>query len=156
MSRFSRHFSLFTVLVGCTAITFLAVIKDEHLVAKITLLLFFILLLYTVYAIRKNARLIEVSVANPPLRLIKILEGEIANSGWRLLRSNKQYLTALKPGEWKLGGRVAVLCHKNSIFINVQNDEGYRGYFPFSFGKNKRVADKFIGIIKDADQNLSS
>jgi hypothetical protein len=115
----------------------------------ISLPITFVLFIFSLYFIHQNDKLIKVPFIEHPFELRKLIEKEIIQSGWKVRRSNPKFLTAHKTGKWLAGSKMAILFHNKSVFINVQNLDGFRGYFPFSFGRNKRATDKLILFIKN-------
>jgi len=101
-----------------------------------------------------NSRSTKIEVNQAPILFRRIIEKKIINEGWRIYRSNQRYLVAEKPMGLVIGFKVGILYGKGFILINVQNEAGGRGYSPFSLGRNKRITNKFVKLIKEADKNI--
>lgn len=99
-------------------------------------------------AIRSNDRFTEISLNRPVADLKKFIKKEIEQTDWCVYRCNDQYLIADIHNKWLIGSKATILFQKDSVFINVQNIYGFRGYFPFSFGRNKRIVKTLIDIIR--------
>ena len=110
------------------------------------------LLVLTPIAILINDKLVETRINRSSSEIRILITKEIEKLGWRIHRSNNDYLIADKPGKWLAGKQIAILFYKKSMFINVQNLPGNGGYFPFSFGRNKKIRKVLIRLI---DQTLS-
>jgi len=127
-------------------------IYREGLSFVLTAILMFFLSVLSVVAIAINDKLTEVQLCHLIQKTLRsTLQAKIEISDWRISRSNNEYLIAEKNGKWLVGSKLTILFHKKSIFINVKNIDGFRGYFPFSFGRNKRIKQAFIQVIQSID-----
>jgi len=89
-----------------------------------------------------------IQVAYPLADARTAIEMYMDNVNFKLIRSNKEYLIAEKINKWTFGSRIVVIFEKNTVYLNVQNQRGYRGYSPFSFGRNKKIKVCLIEHLK--------
>jgi len=141
-------FLLSTIFFVATSFIF------QDLLFEIFFLVSFCILIFSLAAYYKNDKFIQVLSANAGSESKKLIEQNLTASGWHIYRSNRQYLIAYKSSWWLAGSRITALLHKESVYINVKNLNGFRGYIPFSFGRNKRIANEVIGIINTGDQHV--
>ncbi|PWK77828.1 hypothetical protein LX99_02713 [Mucilaginibacter oryzae] len=109
-----------------------------------------VLSILSLRAIIKNNKLIKVNLEQPVTELRATLKKELEQAGWRVNRSNAIFLTAHKERRWTIGSKIAILFKNDEAHINVQNMYG-SGYFPFSFGRNKRITDAISKLIKSGE-----
>ncbi|MES2279150.1 MAG: hypothetical protein V4592_24170 [Bacteroidota bacterium] len=110
---------------------------------------FFMLLILSLVATHHNDKLIPIALNKKALNYRALIEDELKEAGWRIDRANQQYLLADKNGKWVVGSTICILFDKHNVLVNVQNSQGYQGYAPFSFGRNKRIMNWLIQTIKE-------
>jgi hypothetical protein len=98
-------------------------------------------------SITKTQRLIPIKSIVSFEQIRETLKEKLETCGWRIERSNGEYMIATKGGKWFVGTQATILFHKNVIYLNIQNQEGARGYFPFSFGRNKGLLNELIRAL---------
>src|ERR1700761_2644392 len=86
VSQFWRHFPLFSFPVIWMVLSSQVFFKGGPIEFKISCVASFCLILLFIYEVRKNAKLVKVNVTKTPLYFRKILEKEIADSGWHIVR----------------------------------------------------------------------
>jgi hypothetical protein len=143
-----KYFFLFFWIAAI--IISIVVFWDEPMV-KILLPTTLFLSISSFVAIWSNDKLVEVSLNRPASDLKKLIKKEMEQTDWCVYRCNDQYLIADRYNKWLIGSKATILFYKDSAFINVQNIYGFRGYFPFSFGRNKRIAKTLIDIIQTSN-----
>lgn len=144
---FDRYFILlYPIILMAVAIIFLK--ADINLFSILSLLLTIGVLLLWIYNIHINDKFTKVPFSGSFVELRKLIETELKKDGWFIYRSNSQLINAGKSGKWFVGCVITILFHNKSILINARNMDGAKGYFPFSFGRNKRLTDKLILFIK--------
>ena len=97
--------------------------------------------------IRKNDKFEEINININQDQLRKIIEPELIKLGWKVQRSSSKFMTITRRKWYATESRSAILFNGKSAFINVQNATGNGGYFPFSFGRNKKLTDQLIKLI---------
>lgn len=144
---------LYLLIVG-NELVFIALFMRYNNIAFIALfsIVGYILFL-TIWLMFNNDKLIKVPVfaLSPDVR--KKLQTEIEKLDWRVERSNQRYLLAEKNGKWLVGSKATFIFDKNNVLINVQNSAGFRGYSPYSFGRNKRITKQMIRLIELVNAN---
>ncbi|QKJ28982.1 hypothetical protein HQ865_04175 [Mucilaginibacter mali] len=146
-SDFIGHYALPIPLIGAVIVLILDAKYYQSHNYQIGMAVTIGLLYLIIDVIYQNDKLIKVPFYGNVTELRKSLKEKIEQDGWILYRNNAHYITADKQGKWLAGSKMAILFDKGVVFINVQNLEGFRGYFPFSFGRNKRIREEFIKSI---------
>ncbi|GAA3967363.1 hypothetical protein [Mucilaginibacter dorajii] len=144
---------MFPLISIVVAIAF--VLTSINIISILSFLGAVVFLIIWIYYTRSNDKLIIVNFQGSTTDLRKLIEFELKQTGWQVFRSNAQFITAHKAGSWLVGSKMAVLFHKDSIFINAQNQDGFRGYFPFSFGRNKKLTNQLVILINSIQPNLT-
>lgn len=118
------------------------------LIVFISIMIICILSIATIF---KNEKLFEITVSKPAFEFKKDIETKIDGLGWKIVWANNEYITANEYGKIVAGSQISILFYKKSIFVNVQNLNGFRGYFPFSFGTNKKIRKMIVMMIGQID-----
>jgi hypothetical protein len=112
----------------------------------ISALLIIFIIIFSIKALEVNERLIGYPIIAEPREVRKMIEGYLKKEKYTIYRSNDNYLLA-KNRKAFARSSIVVIFNKKIIYINVQNQYGFRGYLPFSFGRNKRIVSKIISNI---------
>ena len=141
-----KYFFLVFWIIG--VVISIVVFKDDGLIFEILLPTSLLLAISSFIAIQSNDKFEEALLNRPASDLKMSIKKEMMQSGWAVYRCNDKYLIADKHSKWITGSKATILFHKNKALINVQNLYGFRGYFPFSFGRNKKIREMLIELIE--------
>jgi len=152
---FSSKYFMLLMPAGWITIALIMIIKNGQLSTLWTLPKPFLISLpvassiafISFWHIQKNDRFEEININIPRGQFRKIIGPELIRLGWKVSRSNSEFMTITKRKWYTAGSRAAILFKDKSVFINVQNAIGNGAYFPFSFGRNKKLTDELIGLI---------
>lgn len=149
------HYIFFAVPFLFWLLAFFLAVKDDHLGDdQILLSIALGITVFNLWVINHNDKLIKISLKGDLSGLRENLKFKLKEEGWNSSTNNSQYISAFKKGIIQpLGVRMVILFHQDTVYINVQNAEGYKGYFPFSFGRNGRIRSKWAQIIANYCQS---
>ncbi|PTQ92940.1 hypothetical protein C8P68_11071 [Mucilaginibacter yixingensis] len=144
---FLNHYVLFLMPVFALIIAIINVVNYQYYVWQIWSAVSVFLSFLILVTIRKNDKLIKVPFNSSFIDLRRTIKEEFEPLGWKVLRSNPQYLTAEKKNRG-IGSRMAVLNYEGEIYINIINNTSVNGnYIPFSLGRNKKFKKKLVELI---------
>jgi hypothetical protein len=158
---FSSKYFMLLLPVGWITITLIIVIKNGQLSALstlpkpflISLPLACLIALVNLCYIRKNDKFEEINISIPNDRLRELIKPELIKLGWKIRRSNSKFITITTRKWYTTESRAAILFNGKSAYVNVQNSIGNGAYFPFSFGKNKKLTNQLNILINSIQLN---
>ena len=147
-NNFVNRYLILIFPIGLIAIAIAFIYREIAILPITGLSLTIGLFIFWIYNIRINDKLTKVHFNGSSTELRKLIETEIKHNNWQICRNNFQFITLHTTGKWIVGSKAVILFDKHTILINTQNLDGFRGYFPFSFGRNKKLTKQLIKIVE--------
>ncbi len=103
--------------------------------------------------ILKNDKFEEINITISKDQLSEVIKPELIRLGWKVRRSHSKFITITTRKWYASESRAAILFNEKSAYVNVQNSIGNGAYFPFSFGKNRKLTNQLIILINSIQLN---